>query len=66
MNMLYESVKERGSTIIVPSSAIDSMNLGGLAGFAALSQANKGTAPDQGPDAQTRPGPWAQPGIRSR
>jgi regulator of protease activity HflC (stomatin/prohibitin superfamily) len=29
MNMLYESVKERGgTTIIVPSSAVDSMNLG--------------------------------------
>ena len=66
MNMLYESVKERGSTIIVPSSAIDSMNLGGLAGFAALSQANKGIPPDQGPDAQTRPGPWAPPTTRSR
>ncbi|MBV9014688.1 MAG: slipin family protein, partial [Alphaproteobacteria bacterium] len=33
MNMLYESVKERGSTIIVPSSAVDSMNLGGIAGL---------------------------------
>jgi hypothetical protein len=28
MNMLYESVKERGgTTIIVPSSAVDGMNL---------------------------------------
>jgi len=36
MNMLYESVKERGSTIIVPSSAVDSMNLGGLAGITSL------------------------------
>ncbi len=36
MNMLYESVKERGTTIIVPSSAVDSMNLGGLAGVTAL------------------------------
>jgi hypothetical protein len=33
-NMLYESVKERGgTTIIVPSSAVDSMNLGGVAGI---------------------------------
>ncbi|HEX6843315.1 MAG TPA: slipin family protein [Stellaceae bacterium] len=38
MNMLYESVKERGSTIIVPSSAIDSMNLGGMAGVTALAR----------------------------
>ena len=39
MNMLYESVKERGSTIIVPSSAIDSMNLGGVAGITGLAAA---------------------------
>lgn len=42
MNMLYESVKERGSTIIVPSSAVDSMNLGGLAGLSALAGAAPG------------------------
>ncbi len=43
MNMLYESVKERGSTIIVPSSAIDSMNLGGIAGITGLARgANAG------------------------
>jgi len=39
MNMLYESVKERGSTIIVPSSAVDSMNLGGIAGLTGLAKA---------------------------
>jgi regulator of protease activity HflC (stomatin/prohibitin superfamily) len=38
MNMLYESVKERGSTIIVPSSAVDSMNLGGMAGLTSLAR----------------------------
>jgi hypothetical protein len=43
MNMLYESVKERGSTIIVPSSAVDSMNLGGLSGIAALAKAGEPT-----------------------
>ena len=32
MNMFYESVKER-STIIVPSTAVGSMNLGGVAGI---------------------------------
>jgi regulator of protease activity HflC (stomatin/prohibitin superfamily) len=54
MNMLYESVKERGSTIIVPSSAIDSMNLGGVAGITALAQAQERAAPDR---AET---PWSQ------
>jgi regulator of protease activity HflC (stomatin/prohibitin superfamily) len=38
MNMLYEAVKEHGSTIIVPSSAVDSMNLGGLAGLTSLAK----------------------------
>jgi regulator of protease activity HflC (stomatin/prohibitin superfamily) len=38
MNMLYESVKEKGSTIIVPSSAVDSMNLGGLMGLTSLAK----------------------------
>jgi regulator of protease activity HflC (stomatin/prohibitin superfamily) len=42
MNMLYESVKERGSTIIVPSSAVDSMNLGSVAGITSLARASKG------------------------
>ena len=47
MNMLYESVKERGSTIIVPSSAVDSMNLGGLAGITALARARQTSPPDE-------------------
>jgi regulator of protease activity HflC (stomatin/prohibitin superfamily) len=37
MNMLYEGLKSNNATIvIVPSSAVDSMQLGGLPGFAAL------------------------------
>ena len=28
MNMLYEDLKERGALLVVPSSALDSMNLG--------------------------------------
>ena len=38
MNMLFEGLKEKGSLIIVPSSALDSMNLGAIGGLAALSQ----------------------------
>jgi regulator of protease activity HflC (stomatin/prohibitin superfamily) len=49
MNMLYESVKERGSTIIVPSSAIDSMNLGGIAGVTALAQGREAATAAGGP-----------------
>jgi regulator of protease activity HflC (stomatin/prohibitin superfamily) len=36
MNMLFEGLKEKGSLMIVPSSAIDSMNLGGLSGMASM------------------------------
>lgn len=36
MNMLFEGLKEKGAMLIVPSSAIDTMNLGSLAGLSAL------------------------------
>ncbi|MGB2863894.1 MAG: slipin family protein [Sedimentisphaerales bacterium] len=38
MNMLFEGMKEKGSMIIVPSSALETMNLGAIGGLAALSQ----------------------------
>lgn len=38
MNMLFEGLKEKGALVIVPSSAVDTMNLGGLSGMAALKQ----------------------------
>jgi regulator of protease activity HflC (stomatin/prohibitin superfamily) len=56
MNMLYEAVKEHGSTIIVPSSAVDSMNFGGVAGLTALATTRDAGAPNQAP-----PGPWSLP-----
>ncbi|MCU0638636.1 MAG: slipin family protein [Candidatus Krumholzibacteria bacterium] len=43
MNMLFEGLKEKGSLVIVPSSALDSMNLGAIGGLAALGF-NRGTA----------------------
>lgn len=36
MNMLYEAIKERGSLVIVPSSAVETMNLGGTLATASL------------------------------
>ena len=36
MNMLYEGLREKGALVIVPSSAVNSMNLGGIAGFTGL------------------------------
>lgn len=38
MNMLFEGLKEKGALVIVPSSAVDTMNLGGMSGVVALSQ----------------------------
>ncbi len=38
MNMLYEAVKEKGSMVIVPSSAVETMGLGGLIGTTALAK----------------------------
>ncbi len=36
MNMLYEAIKEKGSMVIVPSSAVETMGLGGSLATAAL------------------------------
>ena len=44
MNMLFEGLKEKGAMIIVPSSAVDTMNLGGLMGLASLAQPGIGEA----------------------
>ena len=36
MNMLYEGLKQNSTIVVVPSSAVESMQLGGLAGLTAL------------------------------
>jgi|SRR4051794_14467268 len=38
MNMLYEGLKEKGALMLVPSSAVESMGMGGLLGAAAMRQ----------------------------
>jgi len=38
MNMLFEGLKEKGAFVIVPSSAVETMNLGGMSGILALAQ----------------------------
>src|SRR3954462_3440406 len=47
MNMLYEGLKEKGALMLIPSSAVESMGMGGLMGAAALRQqaltGNEGT-----------------------
>lgn len=41
MNMLFEGLKEKGALVIVPSSAVDTMNLGGISGMVSLAQQNQ-------------------------
>lgn len=41
MNMLFEGLKEKGSMVIVPSSALDTMNLGSIAGLTSLAKESK-------------------------
>lgn len=38
MNMLFEGLNEKGSMVIVPSSALESMNLGAMGGLVALAK----------------------------
>jgi len=46
MNMLFEGLKEKGSLIIVPSSALDSMNLGAIGGLSALAERKSAEQPE--------------------
>ena len=49
MNILYEGLKEKGALMLVPSTAVESMGLGGLMGAAALRQQTlSGEAPKSG------------------
>ncbi|HUE89281.1 MAG TPA: SPFH domain-containing protein, partial [Vicinamibacterales bacterium] len=38
MNMLYEGLKEKGALMLIPSSAVESMGMGGMLGAAAMRQ----------------------------
>jgi regulator of protease activity HflC (stomatin/prohibitin superfamily) len=43
MNMLYEGLKEKGALMLIPSSAVDALGMGGMLGAAALRQERSGT-----------------------
>jgi regulator of protease activity HflC (stomatin/prohibitin superfamily) len=45
MNMLFEGLKEKGALVIVPSSAVETMNLGGMMGLTALAQSQARPTP---------------------
>jgi regulator of protease activity HflC (stomatin/prohibitin superfamily) len=45
MNILYEGLKEKGALMLVPSTAVESMGLGGMLGAAALGKAQEKKSP---------------------
>lgn len=47
MNMLYEGLKEKGALMLIPSSAVESMGMGGLLGAAALRQERLASTQDE-------------------
>jgi len=51
MNMLYEAIKEKGSMVIVPSSAVESMGLGGTMGIASAAGRMMAAEAAKSPDA---------------
>jgi regulator of protease activity HflC (stomatin/prohibitin superfamily) len=53
MNMLYEGLKEKGALMLVPSSAVESMGMGGLLGAAAMRQQML-TENDKGAEGEAR------------
>ncbi len=52
MNMLYEGLKEKGALMLVPSTAVESMGMGGLLGAAALRQQKLASGEEE--DAEAR------------
>lgn len=46
MNILYEGLKEKGALMLVPSTAVESMGLGGMLGAAAMRQQTLSTSGD--------------------
>lgn len=54
MNMLYEGLKEKGALMLIPSSAVESMGMGGLLGAAALRQQSLTASQDLGASPQER------------
>ena len=61
MNMLYEGLKQNATIVLVPSTALESMQLGGLAGITALTMGlgkeTNGEAKDAAITAYEGPGP---------
>ncbi|HEY3949223.1 SPFH domain-containing protein [Phenylobacterium sp.] len=56
MNIIYETTKERGATILMPTAMVDAMNPGGVVALAGLA-ASQTARPDDEPKASAAPKP---------
>jgi len=54
MNIIYETTKERGATILIPTMMVDSMNAGGIMSLAAMANTDNTGGGKGGP----KGGPW--------
>jgi len=61
MNMLYEGLKQNSTIVIVPSSAVETMQLGGLAGLTALTMGLGQERANRGKEG-AQSGPWSDLG----
>jgi regulator of protease activity HflC (stomatin/prohibitin superfamily) len=55
MNMLYEGLKQNSTIVVVPSTAVETMNLGGLAGVSALGLEVARSSAERPPPPEIRP-----------
>ena len=62
MNMLYEGLKQNSTIVIVPSSAVETMQLGGLAGLTALTMGLDQQHVNQG-KGDKQPSLWSEPTL---
>jgi regulator of protease activity HflC (stomatin/prohibitin superfamily) len=53
MNIIYETTKERGTTILIPTSMVDCMNVGGVMGVASAASASAAASGKPGPAPST-------------
>jgi len=56
MNIIYETTKERGATILIPTMMVDSMNAGGIMSLAAMANKDNTSDGKGGPQG----GPWGE------
>jgi regulator of protease activity HflC (stomatin/prohibitin superfamily) len=68
MNIIYETTKERGATILMPSAMVDAMNPGAVLGLASLAGAAAAPAPEPTPPSGAGPSaaPRQRPPTRRR